>query len=117
MRIFYTLSIILLLIHTSSQAQGQNNPPAPDRQPVTKIARFYPNPAISYITFDLQQGDDARNYSFQIYSLVGKKMYEATNLNAKTTVNLNEFYRGIYIFQLRDRTGKVIDSGKFQVSK
>ena len=29
----------------------------------------------------------------------------------------NDFYRGIYIFQLKDKNGKVVDSGKFQVSK
>lgn len=28
---------------------------------------------------------------------------------------LDGLYRGIYIFQLRDKYGKVIDSGKFQV--
>ncbi|MFT3825495.1 MAG: T9SS type A sorting domain-containing protein [Chitinophagaceae bacterium] len=118
MRIFYILSTILLLLSNSSRAQERNNtPPFSDKQPVPRITRFYPNPAVSYITFDLQQGEDARNYSFQIYSMVGKKMYETNNINNKTTVNLSEFYRGIYIFQLRDKTGKVIDSGKFQVSK
>jgi hypothetical protein len=32
-------------------------------------------------------------------------------------VNLSDFIRGVYIFQLRDQNGKVVDSGKFQVSK
>ena len=117
MRIFYTLSIILLFFTISSQAQEHTQAPFPDKQPVAKITRFYPNPAISYITFDLQAGEDIRNYSFQIFSMVGKKVYENNTVNNKTTVNLSDFYRGIYIFQLRDKSGKVIDSGKFQVNK
>jgi hypothetical protein len=44
-------------------------------------------------------------------------VFELNSVTPKTIVNLNDFYRGIYIFQLRDRNGKVIDSGKFQVSK
>jgi len=32
-------------------------------------------------------------------------------------VNLTDFTRGIYIFQLKDQNGKVIESGKFQVNK
>jgi len=31
-------------------------------------------------------------------------------------VNVSDFYRGVYIFQLRDKNGRMIDSGKFQVS-
>ena len=38
------------------------------------------------------------------------------NISPKTIVNVNDFYRGVYIFQLRDKSGKVIDSGKFQVA-
>jgi hypothetical protein len=49
--------------------------------------------------------------------MLGKKVYEVNNVDQKTTVNLSDFYRGIYIFQLKDKTGKLVDSGKFQVSK
>jgi hypothetical protein len=80
------------------------------------IIKFYPNPATSIINFDFQKDYD-RSYSFQIYSFVGKKVLELNNLAPKTIVNLNDFYRGIYIFQLRDRNGKVIESGKFQVAR
>jgi hypothetical protein len=48
---------------------------------------------------------------------VGKKVLELNNIGPKTIVDLTDFYRGIYIFQLRDKNGKVIDSGKFQVSR
>ncbi len=45
-------------------------------------------------------------------------MYGATVSNLKITLSLtNEFYRGIYVYQLRDNTGKILETGKFQVVK
>ena len=35
----------------------------------------------------------------------------------KITVPLTDFYRGVYIFQLRDAKGNIVESGKFQVVK
>ena|ERR1700733_5119927 len=115
MRIFYILSIILFI---SSQAKSQDRSPSssPDQDPAAKILRFYPNPATSFITFDFQRAID-KSYNLQIFSLIGKKVDEIINITPKTTVNLSDYYRGIYIFQLRDKSGRLIESGKFQVSK
>jgi hypothetical protein len=44
-------------------------------------------------------------------------VHEVTEITPKTTVNLTEFFRGIYVFQLRDKAGRLIEAGKFQVSK
>jgi hypothetical protein len=114
MKIFYILTFSLFTALTAFSQSGTQ--PATGGQAYSRIIKFYPNPATSIINFDFQNGYD-KNYSFQIFSFVGKKVYELNNVNPKTIVNLNDFYRGIYIFQLRDRNGKVIDSGKFQVSK
>ena len=82
-----------------------------------KILRTYPNPATTYITFDLQKNYKP-GYSIQVYSgVLGKKMYETNNVQEKTTINLNEFNRGIYIYHLIDASGKIVESGKFQVSR
>jgi hypothetical protein len=114
MKVFYLLSIILLI---SFQVKSQSGPvPSTDKASIARIVKFYPNPATSIINFDFQKDYD-RSYNFQIFSFVGKKVYELNNVSSKTTVGLSDFYRGIYIFQLRDRNGKVVDSGKFQVSK
>ena len=113
MKIFYTLSIILI---SSFAAKSQDRPVSPDREAVAKIVKFYPNPATSYINFEFQKATD-KSYNFQIINFLGKKVYEITNVTPKTVVNLSEFIRGVYIFQLRDQNGKVVDSGKFQVSK
>ena len=114
MKIFYILSFVLLSSLTALSQSGSN--PATGNLPNSRIIKFYPNPATSIINFDFETAYD-KNCNFQIYSFVGKKVFELNNLSPKTIVNLNDFYRGIYIFQLRDRNGKVIDSGKFQVSK
>jgi type IX secretion system substrate protein len=80
------------------------------------ILRFYPNPATTVITFDFQKPYD-RGYSIQIYNFLGRKMYEQVNISDHTTINLTDFTRGVYIYQLLDRSGKIVESGKFQVSK
>jgi Secretion system C-terminal sorting domain len=114
MKIFYILSIILLM---GFQVRSQDRAPSsPDREPIARIVKFYPNPATTFITFDFQQNYN-ENYNLQIINFVGKKVQEVSKITPKTIVNLTDFYRGIYIFQLRDKNGKLIDSGKFQVSK
>ena len=114
MKIFYPLIITLLLSFT---AKSQERDPAPITQEATsKIIKFYPNPATSIINFDFQRDYD-KSYNFQIYNFLGKKVFEVNNVTPKTVVNLTDFYRAVYIFQLKDKSGKMIDSGKFQVSK
>ena len=111
-RVLPILSIILFTaIHSPVQARPDYYPDAAD-----PILRFYPNPATSNITFDFLKGFD-KGYSIQVYSFLGKKMFEQLNVTERTTLNLAEYNRGIYIYQLRDRSGKIIESGKFQVSK
>ncbi len=113
MRIVY----LILLLFITTVATAQNRPTTEDEKPVHKIIRFYPNPAVSVINFDFHKDIEKSAFNFQIYNFLGKKVYEQSNITPKTTVNLTDFYRGVYIFQLRDRNGKILDSGKFQVSK
>ena len=108
------LPILSIILFTAICAPAQANSGRPEA--ADPILRFYPNPATSVVTFDFQKGFD-KGHSIQVYSFLGKKMYEASNINAGTTLNLTEFTRGVYIYQLRDRSGKIVESGKFQVSK
>ena len=48
---------------------------------------------------------------------MGKKVNEITKMPPRINMSLDDFYRGIYIYQLRDKDGIIIDSGKFQVVK
>lgn len=114
MRIFYTLSIILLCSMSAKSQERTTSLQA--STPVTRIIKFYPNPAVAYINFEFQKNYE-KDLNLQVINFLGRKVLELNNVSPKTQINLADFYRGVYIFQLRDKNGKVIDSGKFQVSK
>ena len=82
----------------------------------SKFIKFYPNPAVSDINFEFQKGYD-KFFSFQVYNFIGKKVFNIRTVTPKIYIPLTDFYRGVYIYQLRDRSGKIIESGKFQVIK
>ncbi|HEX7905225.1 MAG TPA: T9SS type A sorting domain-containing protein [Chitinophagaceae bacterium] len=113
LRKLITILSFILLIAIHSQGQGSRNTPSTD--PGITL-NTYPNPATTYITFDLQKGFE-KGLSIQVFSFLGRKMYESQSLTEKTTIDLSEYNRGVYIFQLKDQTGRIIKSGKFQVSK
>ena len=48
---------------------------------------------------------------------MGKKILQQKNIPSRLNINLDGFYRGIYIFQLIDKNGIVVETGKFQVVK
>ncbi|MBV9961850.1 MAG: T9SS type A sorting domain-containing protein [Parafilimonas sp.] len=84
----------------------------------TKTVKCYPNPAVSFINFEFPADYISKNYSLQIFSFTGKKMVALNINNAKSTLTFNnDFYRGIYIYQVRDKDGKILETGKFQVNK
>jgi hypothetical protein len=109
-RLLPILSIILLTALNSS-AQTNRVPGT-----VVKIVKFYPNPATSFINFEFQS-PSLSNYSFKVYNFIGKKVVEINNITPRTVINLNDYFRGVYIFQLTDRNGQIVESGKFQVVK
>ncbi len=83
-----------------------------------KAVKCYPNPAVSFVNFEFPSDVISKSYSLQVYSFTGKKMYETNISNVKITLSLtNDFYRGIYVYQLRDKSGRILETGKFQVAK
>jgi hypothetical protein len=111
-RILSILSFVLLI---GLQASAQNRS-AIAANPGDRIIKTYPNPAQTYVTFEIQAGQKSA-YTLKVFNaLLGKKMYETQNMPAKVTLNLNDFAMGIYIYQLVDGSGKIVESGKFQVS-
>ncbi len=112
MKIIYLLFCIFLFA-VQTKSQTRSNPlPGPESVAI----KLYPNPAITQITFDFQNGFD-KNYQFQIYNFIGKKVYELRSANPKTVVDLSDFYRGVYIYQVRTITGKVVNSGRFTIER
>lgn len=110
------LLLILSFIAAASVSKAQSRP-LPLTGGQSALVRFYPNPASSAISFDFQK-DYEQGYSIQIFNaILGRKMYEQSNIPERMSVNLADFSRGIYIYQLRDRSGRMAESGKFQVAK
>jgi len=109
----YFKKLLLIMVTVMSvdfvYAAGNNN----NFLPQPKVVKCYPNPATSVVNFEFPAP-----YTLQIYSFTGKKMTEvAASANKVSVILNNDFYRGIYIYQLRDKTGRVIETGKFQVIK
>lgn len=114
MKKFYTIFILLLTLTTGSFAQ-QISDDVNTVEVAIKVVRFFPNPASSVISFDFTGID--KSYILQIYNFLGKKMSDDQITNNRLTYNLDNYYRGLYIFQVRDRGGNIVESGKFQVIK
>ena len=83
----------------------------------SKLLRFYPNPAVVSVNFDFQRNYSSNKYALSIFNFMGKRVFELKNISSRTSINLDDFYRGIYIYQLRDKNGVILESGKFQVQK
>ena len=106
------LPILFFLLSSVLYSAGQDVP-NPGTTTAGKKISFYPNPATSFITFDLPQ----KGLTLTVFNFMGKKMSETLSANEKTVLTLTDFSRGTYIYHLVDRGGKVIGTGKFQVSK
>ena len=111
-RIFY-IFIFIAGLHFSSAAQVKSTFISDD---AIKIVKFYPNPAVGSINFEFQKSYN-KTYSLLIFNFIGKKVIDLKPTEEKITVPLTDFYRGVYIFQLRDAKGNIVESGKFQVVK
>lgn len=109
------INILTLLIGITFTSFAQNKTDN-DLSSQAKLIKFYPNPAVAVINFDYVRGYD-KTYSLQVFNFMGKKVYELKNTPPRMNINLDDFYRGIYVFQLRDKNGSIIESGKFQVIK
>jgi hypothetical protein len=83
----------------------------------SKVQRFYPNPATQFIHFQFDPSID-KTYSLEIFNFIGRKMNSQRITSSKMTIYFDDnYFRGLYIFQLKDRSGRIIESGKFQVSR
>jgi hypothetical protein len=111
-KIFY-IFLFIAGFHFSSSAQVKSTFISDNE---VKALKFYPNPAVGSINFEFQQAYD-KSYSLLIFNFIGKKVIDLKPTEKKVTVSLTDFYRGVYIFQLRDGKGNIVESGKFQVVK
>lgn len=116
----YTILLLVLFVLGSSFASD----PVFDVNKLTsfpelqsKVSRFYPNPATTVINFEFDKTVD-KTYTLVICNFLGKRMTEVRITEAKIVINLDdEYYRGLYVYQLRDQRNRIVESGKFQVVK
>ena len=107
--------LISFILLTAVTSKGQSNrEPSPNA--LQRILKVYPNPATTFTKFEFQKSFD-KGFTLQVINFIGKQVYEAKNISSTTTLDLSAYNRGVYIYQLKDQSGKVIESGKFQVSK
>lgn len=112
-----TLILFLMLCTMTIPAWSQGTKPAPEgTESVSKVVKAYPNPASTKIFFEIQRNND-KVYEIIVYNFLGKKVDHIKNLGFRTQVNLDNYYSGLYIFQLREKDGTVVESGKFNVVK
>ena len=105
--------ILTILIGINFTSFAQNKITADNGIVQAKFIKSYPNPASTVVNFEFQKGY-SRSYSIQILNIIGKKVYQLKNMPSKLSIDIKaeKFYRGIYIYQLLDRNGLVIESGK-----
>ncbi len=113
MKRFITYIICCLLFFTclSSHVAAQRV----NEQPI-KVVQCYPNPASTIITFEFSKNVD-RNVTLSVFNFIGKRVEEIRITSTRLTLNLNQYFRGLYFYQLKNREGRVLESGKFQVVK
>lgn len=105
--------IIFFIAGFSFNSKAQSKSAISD---AVKTVKFYPNPAVSFINFEFEK-DYNNSYTVIIFNFIGKKVTEFKVSEQKITVPLADYYRGVYIFQLRDKLGNIVESGKFQIVK
>ncbi|MGV3530158.1 MAG: T9SS type A sorting domain-containing protein [Flavisolibacter sp.] len=110
------LILFILLFTASGPIQAGEFVPGAGVEVQVSYLRLYPNPATTIVNLDFQKGYQ-RGYSLQVYNFLGRVMYEQQNIAERTTINLSQFTRGIYIYYLRDRNNQLVETGKFQVVK
>jgi hypothetical protein len=115
-----TLLFIFILSLCSLATKAQQSAktlPSTETEGGVKIIKAYPNPASSKIFFEIQLHNNDKVYDLIVYNFLGKKVDQLNNISGKIPVDLASYYSGVYIFQLRDRNGNLVESGKFNVVK
>jgi len=105
-----------IILFTGFSLAGYSQTKPSQVKDIIRVIKLYPNPATNYINFEFNKKSD-KAYNLVIFSFIGKKVEDIKINEDRVTVPLTEYYRGIYIYQLRDEQGNIVESGKFQVAR
>ncbi len=112
MRILYKILIYSSIFCITNKSFATNDNLFPDK--IVKLVQCYPNPAITSINFEIPVQNE-KSFVLTIYNFIGKKVDQMKLNNGRTNVQLDNYFRGLYVYQVRDKQGELIESGKFQV--
>ncbi|MBA4197286.1 MAG: hypothetical protein C0459_06990 [Chitinophaga sp.] len=114
MKKLYTIILVsTFMLATSFIVPGSND--INDIQ--LRTVQCYPNPATSFVNFEFAANTEKQNYTLAIYSFIGNKISESAVTTSKIIITLENYQRGLYVFQLKNKANQIIESGKFQVVK
>ena len=109
------LPVILAIVACFSLSATSVSPSVEPSASQPKIVdKYYPNPATAVVNFEFAKEAD-HSFVLQIYSFMGKKVYESSISSDKLQVNVTEYFRGMYFYQVKDKSGAVKETGKFAV--
>ncbi|MES2646620.1 MAG: T9SS type A sorting domain-containing protein [Bacteroidota bacterium] len=81
-----------------------------------KSIRFFPNPASTTVTFEFNQAIE-KGYSLQVYSFLGRQVLTVPVTGPRISINVSDLMKGVYVFQVRNSSGQIVATNKFQVSR
>lgn len=115
-QILKNLVAIFLLTLACYQASGQKTSGLSYSGSEKQLVKFYPNPASSYINFEFK-AEVSKGASFQVFNFLGRRVHNTSISSNRLALNLTDYMRGVYIFQVLDAQGRILETNKFQVSK
>jgi hypothetical protein len=77
--------------------------------------KLYPNPVINMLQVEYRVGIQ-RELTLKVYDMSGREVMERKQLKSGDQVNMRGLLRGVYQYQLLDKVGKLITSGKIMIS-
>jgi hypothetical protein len=110
----FIVTIFLFCVCFVGQSHAQKAPDYPNENK-TQV-KFFPNPAANFITFEIKEPVE-RGTVIQVFSFLGRQIASVPVNAQRITVNVSEYFRGIYVFQLRAPNGKILETNKFQVNR
>lgn len=75
---------------------------------------IYPNPAISFINFKINNGAIKK---IMLYDILGKKIKSIDVESTITSIPTDDFQNGLYFYQLTGREGEIISTGRLSIKK
>lgn len=108
--------VLLLLIFTGLFVRGQQRDAMFHPSLASRQVKYYPNPATSFLNIEFSPSLQKQT-RLQVFNFLGNQVMDIPANTERVRMDLADLKRGIYIYQLKDRSGKVIESGKFQIEK